>query len=153
MADIALAWDGDLGEADIVVENGDLEIDQGLKTAVIISLFSDRLAESGDEIPDGSTDRRGWWGDMPLESADESTGTPDRIGSRLWLLDRALQTQDTLNRAERYANEALAWMVTDGVASSVTATASFPQRGWIKLQIVIVQASGSSTFSVQWQYS
>lgn len=153
MADIALVWDNTTGTADLALTSGDLQVDQGLITAVIVSLFTDRLAESGDVIPDGTTDRRGWWGDLPLDSADETSGQPDRIGSRLWLLDRALQTQETLTNAERYASEALAWMVTDGVADSVSATASFPQLGWLELKISMTQSSNSTVFKVQWQYS
>ncbi len=153
MADIALNWNAVTGDADIVVAAGDVATDWGLVTGAIISLFSDRLAESGDAIPDGSTDRRGWWGDMPIAAADESSAPRDRIGSRLWLLDRALQTQQTLTAAERYAEEALSWMLQDGVAGSLAAKASFPRSGWIELDITITQPNGSTAFSVQWRYS
>ena len=154
MADIAFTWNAANGYADVSVVNGDLAVDQGLTTAVILSLFTDRQANPGDSIPDGTTDPRGWWGDMPVDPAQQDgTAPPDHIGSRLWLLDRALQTPDTLQKAQAYAREALQWLLDDGVAGSVTATASFPQQGWIELQIVIGQAGASSVFNYAWQNS
>lgn len=42
--------------------NGDLVNGDDLQTAMIISLFTDRVARDDDDI-DGE-DRRGWWGDM-----------------------------------------------------------------------------------------
>lgn len=152
MRDIALIWDPSLGEADLAMNGGDLATDAGLRTAVIISLFTDRLAEPGDAIPDGTADRRGWWGDMPVDAAqqDQPPSGNALTGSRLWLLDRALQTQATLNAARAYAEEALAWMVADGVASAVTAIARFPRLGWLQLDITIAQPAGPSQFSLAW---
>ena len=154
MADIALVWNPLLGEADLQIVNGDLLIDQGLQTASIISLFSDALAQPGDEIPDGSADRRGYWGDMPADPANQDASTPpDYTGSRLWLIDRGLQTAVTLTNAQSYADESLAWMPTDGVAGSVAATATYPQLGWIDLLIAIEQQGASTQFNTAWQYS
>lgn len=153
MLDIALIWDPVRGRADMAMAGPDLATDAGLETAVIVSLFTDRLAAEGDAIPDGTADRRGWWGDMPIDATAQGVTPPDLIGSRLWLLDRALQTQQTLQLAETYAKEALQWMLDDGVAGSVTATASFPRLGWIQLVIVIGQQGSSPTFILPWQNS
>lgn len=153
MLDIALVWNAQLGRADLQMNGGDLLADTGLQTAVIISLFTDRLAEPGDVIPDGSADRRGWWGDMPVDPAAQDAGPQDLIGSRLWLLHRALQTQNTLNRAEAYAKEALAWMISDGIAGSVEAVATFPRLGWIELTVTIDQQGSLTTFSLPWANS
>ena len=40
-----------------------------------------RLAQAGDVTPDGSFDRRGWWGDMPIDPAAQDTAPPDLIGA------------------------------------------------------------------------
>ena len=151
MTDIALAWNPLLARADIAVAKGDLVPDAGLRTAVLISLFTDALARPDDEIPDGTDDRRGWWGNLPL------AGEPaDPIGSRLWLLARAKRTEETRRRAQTYAQDALAWMVTDGVAAAVTVTAAWAgDRGeHLQLHIVIDRRSGGRTaredFMVQW---
>ena len=150
MRDIALVWNGALGEADIALAGTDLLTDDGLETAVIVSLFTDAPADPGDAIPDGMTNRRGWWGDMPVDAAAQ-TGTPDVTGSKLWLLDRAVLNTETLARAESYTLAALAWMKRDGVAGKVTARATVPQRGWLQLTIDIFQAGSRSRFAFAWQ--
>jgi hypothetical protein len=63
-------------------DGSDLQRDPGLGTALLLCLFLDARAQPGDEIPDGGSDRRGWWADTLEEG-----GQP--WGSRLWLLDRA----------------------------------------------------------------
>lgn len=109
--------------------------DDGLLTAVILSLFTDRVANSGDVIPDGSHDVRGWWGDsFPVVAGD-------LIGSRLWLLRRSKQLSPVLLNAQDYATESLQWLVDDGVAQSVTAVATNPRMGILALQISITRAN------------
>lgn len=99
--------------ADLALDVFDLAIDDGLETAVILSLFTDARAKDDDVLPPGQTDRRGWWGDAyPVVEGDS-------FGSRLWLLRASKQLQQSLNDAKAYAEEALAWLVTDGAASKV----------------------------------
>jgi phage gp46-like protein len=97
-----------------------------LRTTVAISLFSDRLAEDGDELPIEDGPRGGWW-------ADAYTDTP--VGSRLWLLSRATVTDRTPSLVEEYATEALAWMIEDGLATGVEATAE--RRGADGINLVV----------------
>ena len=92
-----------------------------LEQFVWLSLFSNARAHDDDVLPDGA-DRGGWWGD--------TYAAPDTFGSRLWLLDRAVVTQDAILRAADYAREALAWLVTDGLAVAVDVqTARFAGAG------------------------
>lgn len=99
-----------------------LAADDGLETAVIISLFTDRRAADDDTLPDGSGDRRGWW-------ADTYPDIPgDRIGSRLWLLSREKDLRAVVHRAREYAEEALGWMVDDGIAARVEVRAGWVDR-------------------------
>ena len=123
---------------DIALSGADLLADNGLKTAVIMSLFTDRQAEPGDILPDGSTNRRGHWGDS-FAAVDG-----DKIGSRLWLLDRAKQTSDTLNRAREYSREALQWLIDDGVAATLKVAAAWLRPGMLGLTIEITRPDGSS---------
>jgi phage gp46-like protein len=159
--DIALVWDAANGRADFAMNatGTDLLLDQGLYTAVVVSLFCDRLADAADTIPDGTTDRRGWWGDTPssegravraIPNAPDPAAAHGLTGSRLWLLARALQLPETLRQAESYAQEALQWMIDDGVAGSVTASASFPATppNALELSITIEQDDSSQTFAV-----
>lgn len=119
--DLALSWDSAACSADVAVVANDLQGDAGLETAVLLSLFIDRRAEDGDVLPDGATDRRGWWADelAPIDG--------DKIGSRLWLLARAKPVRETALRAEEYAREALAWLVEDRVATRVEVSAEIAQ--------------------------
>jgi len=151
MTDIALVWDPALACADITVSKGDLVADRGLRTAVLISLFTDELARPDDALPDGTDDRRGWWGDTPVEGE-----SPDPIGSRLWLLARAKRTEETRRRAETYAQDALTWLVADGVAAAVAVAASWGgDRGeQLQLRVAIERRTAGRTareeFTVQW---
>lgn len=119
MSDVALSWSADAGAWDVSVEANDLATDAGLRTAVLLSLFTDRRAEPGDDLPVSESDRRGWWADaFPIED-------DDRYGSRLWLLARSKQTTVVLTRAQEYAKESLQWLITDSIASRVDVTAEF----------------------------
>lgn len=101
----ALVTVGEQG-ADLVLLNGDLAVDEGLESAVLLSLFTDRRAR---ELPAGELDPRGWWPDSP----------DDRWGSLLWTLTRGKLTRETVERARAYCREALAWAVEDGILERV----------------------------------
>ncbi len=111
MADIKLDTQDGLS-FDLTMENNDLALDDTLKTAVIISLFTDRRV-TVEELPDGEKDRRGWW-------ADALNDDQDRIGSKLWTLKREKITGEVLDRAKQYCEEALLWLTDDKIAESVT---------------------------------
>ncbi len=101
-----------------------------LLRAVVNSLFSWRRAEDDDELPGDS--RYGWWAD----SFDEEG---DKFGSRLWLLSRSKLTNEVLLLAEEYAEEALQWLIDDGVASDVSVAAERGESDRLDLQIEIVR--------------
>ena len=121
---------------DIGLDEKNLSTDSGLETAVVISLFTDRRAESDDTLPDWSGDRRGWWADAYSEYEN------DRIGSRLWLLAREKTLPYVLERAKEYARESLAWMIEDGLASEITIEAEKGRNDILGLSIDIVKPSG-----------
>lgn len=136
MTDLALVWDATAYAGDLRVDGADLGAEGGIRTAVLLSLLSDRRAESGD-LPAGATDRRGWWGDT-LAAVDG-----DRIGSRLWLLGREARRPGVVRRAEEYAREALAWLLDDGVAERVDVAAE-DAAGVLLITVVVSLADGSS---------
>ncbi len=105
---------------DFVNDNG-IQTEEGLETACIISLFTNRRATEQELRLAGldSDHLGGWWGD----SFPEIDG--DVLGSKLWLLERGKRQQATLDDADRYAAEALQWLLDDKVAQAVTPTASF----------------------------
>ena len=133
--DITLDW---LDQAlDVALIGGDLATDDGLRTAVALSLLCDRLAEADDTIPDGTDNRRGWWADA---IADEDG---DRWGSRLWLLGREKELPEVRRLAEAYAREALAWLLEDGVATEIDVTAETLGRDVLWIRPIINRGDGS----------
>lgn len=129
-----------LQRADWAVLAGDIAADDGLRSRVANSLFVDGRAAADDATPDGTDDRRGWWGDLPLAGEAESP-----IGSRLWLLSRATATEANRLRAEAYARDALAWAIDAGICAAVEATASFAgARGdQLRLTVTLRRAAGA----------
>jgi phage gp46-like protein len=118
LTDVRTRWQAWLLQGDWLFAAPDLVSGRDLETAAVISLFTDRLAEPGDRLPDASdSDRRGWWADWDYE------GGP--IGSRMWLLSREKQTEDVRLRAEDYCREALQWMLDDDVADSIVVAAAW----------------------------
>lgn len=146
MSDIKTVWNPVLGAGDWLMAGPELAAGDDLYTAVLISLFTDRVAAADDVIPDGSTDRRGWWGDV------QPDGSFDPIGSRLWLLSRSKSpTTAILNQAVNYAKEALQWMIDDGVASGVDVQASWNAPNYLAMVVTISQADGTNPASYKFQ--
>lgn len=133
---------------DMKIEDGDFATDSGLENAVLLSLFLDARADDDDVLPDRETDRRGWWGDEFTGGEDE-----DHIGSKLWLIAREKQTDDVLGLANAFSEEALQWMIDDGVANSVTVTSSFEDEN-IKLVVEIAKPDDDDVtfeYSLNWE--
>lgn len=131
MTDIAIRSVSAPGEPprfDVALDGHDLARDDGLRTAVLRSLFTDRRAADDDAGDDG--EMRGWWAD------------PD-FGSRLWLLLREKETAGVLIRAKAYADEALLWFVDEGIVRSVAVAASWVRRGVLGITIDMVRLDGS----------
>ena len=79
MSDIGITWDKNSLEGVISYDSdiGDLKPDNGLYTAVLISLFTDARARDDDALPDVISEedfpnRRGWWGDSTSEKDNDS---------------------------------------------------------------------------------
>lgn len=141
--DIKTVWEPDKLLGDWQTGGGGLLDGNDLETAILISLFTDRLARTDDGID--SDDRRGWWGD---------TGSEYPIGSRLWLLRREKLTTKVALKAEDYANEAVAWLLDDGVVTAISTNAQivYPNR----LNLIIsyqqpAQTQASVKFSWVWE--
>ena len=170
MADITTAWNVQAGAGDWVLSDvsqisfyglGPIEFDgvehlnltgsggsdlvsgEDLHTAVLISLFTDRRAEASDTIPDGTDDRRGWWGDA---------GQDYLIGSRLWLLNRAKQVPQTLVDAQGYCAEALQWLIDDGVAAKIDVACSWIGQGALGIVVSLYEQGRSLVAIYQWAW-
>jgi len=138
MADIQTIWDVPSGTGDYVVQDGALSSGHDVQTAVLISLFTDRIADINDDLPDSASstqlDRRGWWGD---------TGQQYPIGSRLYLLDRQKAPLNIKHDALNYANEALQWMLDDQIVAKFDVSADFVNLNQLRLIVIAYRQDGS----------
>lgn len=117
---------------DIVFDSdGDIETTEGLETAVILSLFGEKRA-SASEVASAEL-RRGWWGNLLNQVKDYE------IGSKLWLLEQARLTQETLNSSLTSTQEGFQWFIDDRLLDDVLVTSNFTDSG-IKIKIDLIRA-------------
>ncbi|MUH02189.1 hypothetical protein GM609_01570 [Bombella sp. ESL0387] len=142
------------GQTDLVITpagggRGRVSFDRTLTSPLLIALGSDRRAAPDDMVPslltapDGTAvplgARRGWVGDILLADGQ-------RLGSRLWLLERAKRDESTRLAAEDYANEAVT-AIADYHDTELTVSASWqrsPGEGLRGVLAVTVQGGGVS---------
>ena len=138
VGDLKIEYTG-LPPADIQItdDNRNLIRDPGLETSVLISLFSDQQADEEDQLPQANGNRRGWWGD----TLDNTS-----IGSKIWLLERAKITDETTTILKQYTEEALAWLIEDGVADEVLVACSRNGVYQIDTIVKIVKTDGTNVF-------
>lgn len=155
MIDIALAFNPDRFDFDLVLEgdgdNRDVLGDDGLLTAVIISLFSDRRANDDDPLPDERvgvpSDLRGWWGDCILEEDRR-----DPLGSRLWLLSREKEMAVVVARAQQYAEESLQWLIRDGHVGELRVVASHAGPAYLAIDVQALPVPGMDDKTREWNF-
>lgn len=146
--DILLEWNPALAAGDWTIANGGIASSQtgsdDLKSAVLVSLFTDRVAPVGYVGPNGDTDPRGWWGD---------TYEASPIGSRLWMLARAKKTNSTtiLQQARTYCLEALQWLLDDGIAASVSVNTFWFTSTALGITVSIKKPAGQA-FGYAWTW-
>lgn len=155
--DLALAWNAEDFAADLLLAGGELARDEGLRTAILLSLFSDARAPIGAELPEAGADRRGWWGDA--FAAEEVRSEADALGSTLWLLERGKALAGATEQARRAAEDALGWLIRDRVASKVLVEAALigtsPSSRGLALGVVLERPDGPGRqrFDFVWQAS
>lgn len=119
------------------------DMTDSLSRAVVISLFTWQRASQTDEVDNDQ--RMGWWGDTFAENKG------DKIGSKLWLLLRQKITEETLNRAQEYAYDALKWLIDDGICSDITVDVERdeddPNR--INLDVQLTTSTSNLTYKIK----
>jgi phage gp46-like protein len=118
-----------------------LALEDTLQTAILISLFTNARAGVDVALPLGQDNRQGWVGSGFTRAANGSMG--DDWGSLLWTIYVSKSTTQILERARFYAQEALAWLVRDGIAERVVVEAEWhgqptlqvPQRLALRVQL------------------
>jgi len=116
---------------DVAFSGGDLAAGDQLRSIVMMQLLTD-ARDNGE---------RGWWGNYAM---------PFPIGSRLWTLRQRPRNAETLIDAERLANEALAYLVTQGLAASFEVSAEFSGKV-MNITVTLFSETGSVLATTQAQ--
>lgn len=133
---------------DIDFENGDIKTTDGFEMALLMSILGNKRADAS-EVPSPER-RRGWWGNEALDFNDYE------IGSKLWLLAQARETQLSLNNAKTYVRNSLEWFLEDGFLDEILVIAQYIQVGLervmeIKIDLIRSQNSVLSKGFRIWQ--
>lgn len=134
--DLALQHDVDTDTYDLFLgPDGDLASTNSFETALLMSLFGEKRA-SISEMPIAQN-RRGWLGNTfgDIEGFE--------MGSKLWLLDQARLTQDTLNLAITYAKDGMRWLVDFEHLERVRVTGEIIDNN-IRLDITLLRSEAIS---------
>lgn len=142
--DIRIFWDNTQALGDWALSEGDLQTGQDLETACLVSLFSDALATSDFTPTDGTTDRRGWWADYYQQPT----------GSNLWQLDRAKTTRANLGLAQSTVQQALQWLIDDGVVASIVVNTQYITANMMGIAVAFTKPDGTQTrFMFGWAWA
>jgi phage gp46-like protein len=149
MMDVTLSFNFERFDFDFVLQG-----DDGLLTAVIVSLFTDRRANADDPLPDERvgvpSDPRGWWGDFLPE--DDSPYAGRALGSRLWLLSREKDMDVVVARASQYAAEAVEWLARERRVGRIEATATRVSPAYLGISIRALPLSGTDDRAREWNF-
>ena len=111
--DLLMTLDSRDGYIDLMLGDRDLERDGGFETAVLLTLISDKLADSDDELPDKGGYLGGYWGDsLPFVEGDQ-------IGWKGWLLQRSKAEDNIIAKAKEYLLDGFQWMLDDGIVKEL----------------------------------
>lgn len=154
MTDLAIRWSNDRFGGDVALVEGRLATDEGLRTAMLISLFTDARARGDDALPEAGADPRGWWGNGFGRESDRAGGTRE-LGSRLWLLAREKLTPATIARARAYVTEALGWMTAEGVVSALEVEVTRMGDQVLAIAVAVERPEGPARqrFDFKWEAS
>lgn len=101
--------------------NGDYLMTEGLDTALLMSLFCEKRADSS-EVPTPQL-QRGWWGNLFNDIPNYEQG------SKLWLLYQARLTQNKLNQSITYGDDGVSWFVADNFCERIVTTGAMTVNG------------------------
>lgn len=140
-----IRFDHELAEDDETRNKQGLRSKEGLHTAIIIQLFTDRRILDDQVHPDPrSQDPRGWWGDsVDIETEYNET----ELGSHLWLLRRSILNNEVVETAKGYVEEALQPILDQGAVASFHIEAeaqSMAQGGQPSTGVLAIAVDGYS---------
>lgn len=114
--DLGLSFDPLTRRGDLSLgEDGDLVLDVSPVPSMLVSAGLDRRADTDDELPEGRSQFL-----APASFSERRGGIIDALspigrlgGCKMWLLDRAKQTEATRQLAEYWLQEGFAWVETE----------------------------------------
>ena len=113
-----------LDDGEISVTGGLVVMDGGMRTAAYISLFGGNEDDSGS-----AQDAANWWGNI---------GVIRQIRSETQhLLQTIPPSSGNLRRIEDAVKRDLAWLISDNVASTVTASVTIPTHNSVNIAVTI----------------
>lgn len=125
-----------------------LAADHALNTAILLSLFTWRRAETYDALPSGA-DPKGWWGDLVDLDGTSSEGP---LGSRLWLLQRAPLNAATEQLAESYCYEALQPLIDQGAVAKFAVVATADKvKGFLTIAVSGYSQNGQQIYNQKFE--
>lgn len=101
--------------------NGDLVIEEGFNTRILMSQIGERRADES-EVSQPSL-RRGWIGNLHFEPGVEN-------GSKIWLLSQERNTPEVLQKTINFSREGYTSFKTNGLADDVLVTGTQAERGF-----------------------
>lgn len=140
MTDTRTVWDIALARGDWQLLGSQLLTGHDLETMAYICLFTDRTAKPDDVIPDGTDDPRGVWHNPEL-------------GSRIWLLLRSKQTQQTLSKARDFIIEALQPFKLSGLAARVDVFTEWSRPGFLGSLVNIYRSDGTLLLTKKYEWA
>ncbi len=129
-------------DGEININNGIVEMNGGLETAVYLSLFG------GNEEDDGRpTNQNSWWGNL-----NEVDTAKQYRAETQYLLQSIPATPGNLKKIEDAIKRDLKWLSEYKIASSVVVTVSMPALNTVKI-IIDIEGSSRLEFQENWRAS
>lgn len=133
------------GIYDITLDsNGDLAIDDSFNTAIMMSLFVDKRADSS-EVPVPES-RRGWWGNLMSDIPN------DEDGSKVWLFYQSRMTLNDMNKLNDEVKDCLQWFIDDGYLNNLQSSVTYGDNtATVKVTYDIQNSATESLAYELWQ--
>ena len=132
----------EVGDYDISFIKGDIELTSTIDTALLMSIYCERRADFSEVAL--SKYRRGWCGNVLLYDL------LFEIGSKLWLLKQSRVIPHNLERAKRYALEALQWMIAKDIFDKIFVNTSYGSANDMLINIKTVKSNNTKEYSLSY---
>ncbi|MBK67929.1 MAG: hypothetical protein CMP22_07335 [Rickettsiales bacterium] len=133
-------------------ESGGIVSETTIETALLSSLLLNRRADLTDPLPYGykgktgalTDDRQGWVGDIFDDKGR-------LVGSKLWLLDQELATNENRLRAHEYIRQATQWSIDDGYVSKIDIIDEWSGQDRLNIKVTFHMTNGQR-FNLKFNY-